>query len=246
MRDPRAAPGGARCRAGRARARGSRVTAWDLTGTTPASTRRRIRRPVVLADSHLTSPVAIQRWTTSSHVYRQPTAAITDPATRISSASGLGGGLPQRRVLGQHGSPEFGLELAHPGQQLPGRRRRGCAPRAGRRCGRRRSRRWPPGCRPASARWTAASPCRRGASAAPARRSPAAGSPRRPCRAGAPRRPAPGDDDPQPAVGGGRAVVEHRLRGPVRRDHADLVRRRRTRRAPRRRPSSPASPSRCP
>ena len=76
---------------------------------------------------------------------------------------------------------------------------RGCARRGCRRSWRCRSRPWPPGCRRASARSTAASPCRRGTSAAPARRSPAAASPRRACpgRWAAPPAPAMTTDSPR-------------------------------------------------
>ena len=66
--------------------------------------------------------------------------------------------------------------------------RRGCAPRAARRCGPCRRRRWRRGCRRASARSTAASRGRRVAAAARARRSPAATSSTRSCPGGGRRR----------------------------------------------------------
>ncbi|GAA1242302.1 hypothetical protein GCM10009609_02230 [Pseudonocardia aurantiaca] len=52
-----------------------------FAGTTPASTLAVGTCPVVLADSHLTSPVAIQRWTTSFHVYGNSTTAAPLRAT---------------------------------------------------------------------------------------------------------------------------------------------------------------------
>ena len=127
-----------------------------------------------------------------------------------------------------------------------GRPPRGCVRRAGRRCGRCRRPRWRPGRRRASARWRAASPCRRGTSAAPARRSPAAASPRRACpgRWAAP--PAPAMITLRPAPGRLAAVGEHLVGHPVRGDdvglggHAELLA------APRPRPASPASRSRSP
>ncbi|GDY29074.1 hypothetical protein GTS_07070 [Gandjariella thermophila] len=54
-----------------ARNSGGRVAAWYSQGPPahagPAATQRR----AVLADSHLTSPTNIQRWTTSFPVYRE-------------------------------------------------------------------------------------------------------------------------------------------------------------------------------
>ena len=58
---------------------------------------------------------------------------------------------------------EAGLEVGHLLTQALVGRRRGCGPRAGRRCGRRRRPRWPPGPRRASARSRAASRGRRAA-----------------------------------------------------------------------------------
>ena len=113
--------------------------------------------------------------------------AATDPGTsepRLRLVAEL-------RVLVAHLLREIGLVALHRGAQLLVAGCRGCAPRAGRRCGRCRSRRWRPECRPASARSTAGSRGRRAASAAPARRSRAAGSSTRSCPGGARRRPRP-------------------------------------------------------
>ena len=140
-------------------------------------------------------------------------------------------------------------EGGEPGPQrgaIGTRRRPGCGRPAGRRCGRRRRRRWPPGFPRASARSTAASRARPGARAGTG--TPITGSgvteASMPGRCAAP--PAPAMITLSPRRRGRAAVADHVVRHPVRGDDIGLVAGRRTRRAPRRPPASPASLSRCP
>ena len=113
----------------------------------------------------------------ASRAWPRSSRSASPTSTRLSLA-----------VLLAHRGVERGAVVVELACAARRRARRGCAPRAARRCGPCPRRRWRRGCRRASARSTAASRGRRAAAAARARRSPAATSSTRSCPAGARRR----------------------------------------------------------
>ena len=203
----------------------SSVGPWSTRCTTRASRSSRPRR--VVARHHRRDHRRRRRW--SGRVSRpgaRPSSTCCARSSR-SSAPQQCSGQDCARSLASLSRTCLRRDRPGSGSSRRGasrRRCRGCAPRAARRCGRCRSRRWPPGCRPASGRSTAASRALRAASSGTG--TPITGSgvidAVMPGQVGGTAR--AGDDHLEPAVGRRPGVLDHVVGCAVGRDDADLVR----------------------